>query len=113
MGRRSLTQRAVLQRLGELAFGRANDVVKLALLEEGALLGQLDGLDLSVLAEFKRGDRGVEIKVVDRVQALEELFKLLGGGERRQAEAFFRALEGGENRTDEGSSPAGTDGACG
>ena len=95
MRRTKLTRERVLQRLGELAFGRANDVVKLALLEEAELQERIDGLDLSVLAEFRRGDKGVEIKVVDRVKALEELFGLLDGGkdERDKAEQFFRALK--------------------
>ena len=95
MRRARLTRERVLQRLGELAFGRANDVVKLALLEEAELQERIDELDLSVLAEFRRGDKGVEIKVVDRVKALEELFGLLDGGKSEQdkAEQFFQALK--------------------
>lgn len=100
MERTELTREDVLRRLGELAFGRANDVVKLALLGESALLEQMDRLDLSVLSEFKWSDKAVEIKVVDRVKALEELFELLddGEGERENREAFFRALRNSVER---------------
>jgi len=102
MKREELTRDSVLRRLGELAFGRANDVVKLALLEEEALREQIEQLDLSVLAELKRSDKGVEVKVVDRVKALEELFALLDGGEggRQSAERFFRALGESAERED-------------
>ena len=96
MRQKKLTREQVLRRLGELAFGKANDVVKLALLDEAELRREIGTLDLSVLAELKRSDKGVEIKVVDRVKALEELFALLDGGqeERQKAELFFEALNG-------------------
>jgi hypothetical protein len=95
MEQEELTQQSVLRRLGELAFGRANDAVKLALLEENAVREQIDHLDLSMLSEFKRSDKGVEIKVVDRVKALEELFELLDGGkdQRDTREQFYQALK--------------------
>ena len=49
----------VTRRLAELAFGKANDCVKLALEDEP----RLDKLDLSLLSEVKRNDKGtVEIR---------------------------------------------------
>lgn len=97
MGKNKLNREQVLKRMGELAFGRANDVVKLAVLGETQLQEQIDALDLSVLAEFRRGDKGVEVKVVDRVKALEELFALLDEGttQRQKAEQFFLAWKAG------------------
>ena len=60
----------VVRRLAELAFGRANDCVKLVL-EEGT---SLDKLDLSLLSEVKRNDKGtVEVRLIDRLRALEQL----------------------------------------
>ena len=60
----------VTRRLAELAFGKANDCVRLAL-EDDPKLGRLD---LSLLSEVKRNDKGtVEIKLIDRLRALEQL----------------------------------------
>lgn len=81
-----------IRRLTELAFGRANDAVALALSgkRDEAEVGQMD---LSAVAEFKVTDKGgVEIKFLDRIRALEALCTLLGE-EGGGAEEFFRALE--------------------
>ena len=82
----------VIRRLAQLAFGQANDCVKLVLCE-GI---DIDKLDLSLLSELKRNDKGtVEIKLIDRIRALEQL--LSAGTEAEGcAEAFFAALEDGE-----------------
>ena len=56
----------VTRRLAELAFGKANDCVRLALENDP----KLDRLDLSLLSEVKRNDKGtVEIKLIDRLRA--------------------------------------------
>ena len=82
----------VTRRLAELAFGKANDCVKLAL-EENLCL---DELDLSLLSEVKRNDKGtVEIKLIDRLRALEQLAQT-AGEEKRDMDAFLQALQGGE-----------------
>lgn len=79
-----------LRRLAQLAFGQANDAVRLALAPKETDPAELD---LSAVSEFKITDRGVEIKLIDRVRALETLCGLLedsgGGG----AEELYRALE--------------------
>ena len=81
----------VPRRLAELAFGKANDCVKLAL-EENICL---DELDLSLLSEVKRNDKGtVEIKLIDRLRALEQLAQT-AGEERSDVDAFLQALQGG------------------
>lgn len=65
-----LRKEDVLRRLAELAFGQPNDCVRLALEE----LPDLKGLDLSLLSEIKRSDKGmVEIRLIDRVKVLERL----------------------------------------
>lgn len=79
----------VLRRLAQLAFGRANDCVKLVLSEEP----DLDALDLSLLSEVKRNDKGtVEVKLIDRVRALQELLQA-GSQTNDAAELFFAAAE--------------------
>ena len=82
----------VTRRLAELAFGKANDCVRLALEDEPSL----DKLDLSLLSEVKRNDKGtVEIKLIDRLRALEQLAEV-AEEEGSDMEAFLQALQGGE-----------------
>lgn len=80
----------VLRQLARFAFGRANDCVKLVL-EDAP---DVDTLDLSLLSEVKRNEKGtVEIKLVDRIRALERLLEA-GGGDEDCAAAFFAAAAG-------------------
>lgn len=83
----------VTRRLAELAFGKANDCVRLAL-EEAP---RLEKLDLSLLSEIKRNEKGtVEIKLIDRMKAL-ELLAQAAGQENVDPEEFLRALQGAED----------------
>lgn len=87
----SVRRQDVTRRLAELAFGRANDCVRLALEDDP----RLDKLDLSLLSEVKRNDKGtVEIKLIDRLRALEQLAQVAQeeGGE---LESFLLAMQGG------------------
>ena len=78
----------VNRRLAELAFGKANDCVRLAL-EDAP---QLDKLDLSLLSEVKRNEKGtVEIRLIDRLKALEQLAQA-AGEDSEAAEHFLQAL---------------------
>ena len=80
----------VTRRLAELAFGKANDCVRLALEDDP----QLGRLDLSLLSEVKRNDKGtVEIKLIDRLRALEQL-ALVAEEEKTDLESFLTALQG-------------------
>ena len=80
----------VTRRLAELAFGKANDCVRLAL-EDDPKLGRLD---LSLLSEVKRNEKGtVEIKLIDRLRALEQLAQV-AGEDTQDLEAFLQALQG-------------------
>ncbi|MDD3346828.1 hypothetical protein [Oscillibacter sp.] len=83
-----------VRRLAQLAFGRANDAVKLALHTGEA---NVEELDLSAVAEFRVTDKGgVEVKLVDRVRALEALCALLeNGGDHNNAAELYRALTEG------------------
>lgn len=87
----------ILRRLAQLAFGPVNDAVRLALEGEQA---DLKELDLSAVSEFKVTDKGVEIRFVDRLRALEALGAMLeekGGGARELYQALAEAAgeEGG------------------
>ena len=84
----AFTPEDTVRRMTELAFGRANDCVRLAL-DPAA---DVDSLDLSLLQEIKRNDKGtVEIRLIDRLRVLERLLALDRGGED-EATAFFRAM---------------------
>ena len=81
----------VTRRLAELAFGKANDCVRLAL-EDAP---KLDKLDLSLLSEVKRNDKGtVEIKLIDRLRALEQLAEV-AEDDQSDMDAFLQALQDG------------------
>lgn len=85
-------KRDIQRRLAELAFGRANDCVRLVLEDSP----QVDALDLSLLSEVKRNDKGtVEVRLIDRLQALEALSGMVGS-EEGEMKAFLQALRGGE-----------------
>ena len=84
-----VTREDVTRRLAELAFGKANDCVRLALEDDP----QLGRLDLSLLSEVKRNDKGtVEIKLIDRLRALEQL-ALVAEEEKTDLESFLQALQ--------------------
>ena len=86
----TVTRSDVIRRLAELAFGDANDCVRLAL-EEGA---ELKKLDLSLLSEIRRNDKGtVEVRLIDRLKALEQLAQA-AGRDADGAKAFLQAMQG-------------------
>lgn len=86
-----ICRRDVTRRLAELAFGKANDCVRLALEEDP----RLDKLDLSLLSEIKRNEKGtVEIKLIDRLRALEQLAEA-AEEDKGEMESFLQALQGG------------------
>ncbi len=82
----------VVRRLAELAFGKANDCIRLVL-GDGA---KLDKLDLSLLSEVKRSEKGaVEVRLIDRLRALEQLAELAQEN-GSDLESFLTALRGTE-----------------
>ena len=90
-----VTRGDVIRRLAELAFGKANDCVRLVL-EEGT---DLSGLDLTLLTELKRNDKGtLEIHLADRLKALEQL-AVLAENEGTDLESFLQAMQGGASGT--------------
>ena len=84
-----IRQQDVARRLAELAFGKANDCVRLVLEDTP----EVEKLDLSLLSEVKRNEKGtVEVKLVDRLQALRQLAEL-AMEEKSDAEDFLKALQ--------------------
>ena len=88
----AVSRQDVIRRLAELAFGSANDCIRLVLEEQP----NLEALDLSLLREVKRNEKGaVEIKLIDRIQALEQL-AAVAGEDRSGLDEFLQALQGAE-----------------
>lgn len=86
----------LLETLGKIALSKPNDAISLALHPEK----QVSALDLWGVAEFKRGNNGIEIKFTDRVKAISLLLEVLGGGEDGMA-ALLEALDScGEEEMD-------------
>ena len=96
--KKSSEMERIKRELRKLAFGKANDCVKLALCEDV----DIASLDLSLLTEIKRSDKGtVEVKLLDRTKVLEQLAALADGGDDG-AERFLQALVQGMEREDDG-----------
>ena len=76
----------------KMAFGKVHDCVKLALSE----YEDIAKLDLSMLTEIKRSEKGVEVKLLDRTKILAQLAELAAeeqdGAAARQ---LLRALQDG------------------
>ena len=84
-----LKREDVLRQLARLAFGRVDDAVRLALYRGEVELG---GLELSAISELRVAEKGIEVKLVDRVRALETLWKLLDSGEPQDSDPLYQAL---------------------
>lgn len=89
-GKQKITREVAIERLGELAKAPVNDAVRLAFLETGE---EIQSLDLTGLAEFRRSEKGVvEIRLVDRAAIWRDLAVLTDARAGEKAEEFFKAL---------------------
>ena len=87
-----ISKQDVRRLLAELACGKVNDCVRLALEQEPCL----EKLDLRLLGGVKRNDNGtVEIKLIDRLRALEQLAQVAQENDS-DLESFLQALQSGE-----------------
>lgn len=77
-----------------LAFGPVGDAVRVALLEEGEGLARPEALDLYCVTEIKRVRGGCEIKLADRLQALDRLRQLEEEKKQAGPDSFYQALLG-------------------
>ena len=91
-------KKTAIRYIKRLALGKTNDAVKLLLLEPESLRDEVDEMDLSMVAEMKKGAKGeVEVKFFNRIALLELLARLSEedgneGGES-EAESFFTAMD--------------------
>ena len=84
--------------LKRLAFGSCTDAVYLVFAEELPPAEVIEKLDLFNVSEIKRvKGGGVEVKLFDRLKALEKLFELENAfSDRDKAESLIRALTADE-----------------
>lgn len=79
---------SVKERLKHLAFGSCNDAVVLAFAEELPPKSVIEKLDLFNVSEIKRvKGGGVEIKLFDRLKALEKLYEIENSSENHDKAA--------------------------
>ncbi len=94
----------IIKGLRDIASGRANDIIKLAFINPEENPHLIDGLDLTLLSEVKRTDKGAfEIKLLNRLDALKILLEELGRTESEKAEEFFGALDDAAKKRGRGS----------
>ena len=99
----------VVDRITELAFGKANDAVKLAFLdpEQPEQLEEIGNLNLSMVSEIKRSANGaVEVKLLNRIALLELLAQIAAppaaAAQNGEAESFFLAMDKAASKLREG-----------
>lgn len=101
MPKKEISKESIIEALSKIAFGKPNAAIELAYMEKPSR-STIRQLDLSAVSEFKRNSAGsVEIKLIDRVKALEALASMLGGDtDGEQLAEFIHALEeAGEEQT--------------
>ncbi len=87
-----ISMQDVRRMLAELACGKVNDCVRLALEDQPCL----EKLDLRLLGGVKRTEGGsVEIKLIDRLKILEQLAQV-AREEESGLDGFLQALQTGE-----------------
>ena len=91
-------KKTAIRYIKRLALGKTNDAVKLLLLEPESLRETVDEMDLSMVAEMRKGAKGeVEVKFYNRIALLELLAKLTEENEEDDeesgAESFFTAMD--------------------
>ncbi|MDD6279149.1 MAG: terminase small subunit [Oscillospiraceae bacterium] len=89
--------------LKRLAFGNCSDAVYLVFADElppASVINQLDLFNVSEIKRIKGG--GVEVKLFDRMKALEKLFELRNTcSDRNSAEQLIKALSADSRDDDE------------
>ena len=94
-------RKTLIEEIRRLAFGGANDAVKLAFLPEDAL-DCLGGLDLTALRSLRRLSNGtVEIEFIDRIKLIELLLSAGQDGENGGAGSLIQALDRAAERLTE------------
>ena len=93
---KTITRSGVVKKLEKLAFGSANDVVRLALADPEGQTADISQLELTQLSELRRkADGSIEVKLVDRLAAIGLLLEVLGGAQKAEdMDRFLSALQG-------------------
>ena len=100
-------RKTLIEEIRRLAFGGANDAVKLAFLPEDAL-DCIDGLDLTALRSLRRLSNGtVEIEFIDRIKLIELLLSAGQDGENGGAGSLIQALDRAAERLGEAGENGG------
>ncbi len=89
-GKKLSDREKIRRQLRKMAFGKANDCVKLAMCEGVDICK----LDLSMLKELHKGEKTVDIKLVDRLEILRQL-ATLGEEDTERVDEVLVALGGG------------------
>ncbi len=99
MGKKKNDAAMVTEGLRKLAFGEINDAVRLAFSDEMPSVQELQGMNLFNVSEIKRvKGGGVEIRIFDRLKALERLYDYAHAGENGAAAAsLLEALTGADD----------------
>lgn len=86
--------RKVLDGLGQLAFGKVNDAVRLVFADETPSAAALSRMNLFNVSSIKRDKGGgVEVQFFDRQKALERLYDYAHAGQNSaSAESLLEAL---------------------
>lgn len=91
-----MERQKIMEELRRLAGYKCNDAVRLAFLTEEET-GKIGRLDLTGLAELKRGSNGaIEIKLVDRLRVLELMDRIDQRENDEDLGAFLSGLGKGE-----------------
>lgn len=90
------TREEILSRMWALANADAADAVRLACFPAEEW-GDVGGMNLDAVTEFKRGSNGVvELKFVDRAKLLERILDATDHSGEEQISRFLKAMEGEE-----------------
>ena len=98
-----LKKEELLSAVAEIAFGKTNDIVRLAFLDPDESELYIDNLDLRLLSEVKRSGTGaIEIKLMNRLDAMRLLLAELDSESgKKGTESFLRAMEKAAEAEDE------------
>ena len=88
---RSIYESTALCGLYRLACGGVGDAL-VPVFSENLLPEELGDLDLSCVSEIKRTDKGVEVKLCDRIKAMDKLFELIGAPGEQGTGSLMEAM---------------------
>lgn len=88
---RSIYESTALCGLYRLACGGVGDALT-PVFGESLSPDDLGTLDLSCVSEIRRTDKGVEVKLCDRIKAMDKLFELIGSPREQGSGSLLEAM---------------------